>query len=153
MDKEGYLTRYGYTTGGNLNYVQYADGREVRFSYNPLRQLEEIRDWIGTTKITNDAAGRTTEVLYPDGKKAVYTYGASGKRTSLTYPDGTTIHYGYDVLCRLTEVRERDITIQYQYDVLGMLVEKSFSNGMTTSYEYDARGLLTSLIHSDPGCK
>ena len=134
---------------GKLNYIKYGDGREVRLSYNSLRQLEEIHDWIGVTKITNDALGRTTEVQYPDGKKVAYTYGISGKRTSLTYPDGETVYYGYDMLCRLSEIRERDAYIRYQYDDLGMLTEKIFSNGMTTSYEYDARGLLVSLVHKD----
>ena len=149
VDKEGFLTKYGYTMCGDLEYLLYADGREVKFTYNPLRRLEEVKDWIGITKITSDAAGRAVEVLYPDGKKVSYTYGEAGKRTSLIYPDGKTVHYGYNALCRLAEVREGDATICYQYDDLGRLSEKSFSNGIKSSYEYDERGLLASLVHRD----
>lgn len=148
-DREGYLTRYSYTKCGDLNYVQYSDGREVMLSYNSLRQLEEIKDWIGVTAIKNDAAGRAIEVAYPNGEKVAYTYGAAGKLTSLTYPDGKIVYYGYDELCRLTELREGDTTIRYHYDAMGRLSEKIFPNGMTTNYEYDARGLLASMTHRD----
>ena len=149
LDRDGYLTRYGYTGCGDLKFVQYADGREVKFYYNPLRQLEEVKDWFGITNIISDAAGRAAEVLYPDGKKIFYVYGDAGKRSSLIYPDGKTVYYEYDKLSRLAEMREGDAVIRYRYDNLGRLTEKNFSNGMTTGYEYDARGLLTSLIHKD----
>ena len=38
-------------------------------SYNPLRQLMEVQDWIGLTKIQNDALGRAVKVTYPDKKE------------------------------------------------------------------------------------
>ena len=50
LDKEGYLTKYGYTAQGDINYIAYADGKEVKLSYNPLRQLEEMEDWMGGYK-------------------------------------------------------------------------------------------------------
>lgn len=40
-------------------------------SYNPLRQLMEVQDWIGLTKIQNDALGRAVKVTYPDKKKSL----------------------------------------------------------------------------------
>lgn len=52
LDKEGYLTKYAYTKQGDLSGIQYADGKEVKLSYNPLRQLIEIQDWLGSTRIT-----------------------------------------------------------------------------------------------------
>ena len=61
----------------------------------------------------------------------------------------TRLYYGYDMLCRLSEIRERDAYIRYQYDDLGMLTEKSFSNEMTTSYEYDARGNVTRYFEQE----
>ena len=73
-NKEGYLTKYGYTNSGDVNYIQYADGKEVRLSYNALRQLEEMKDWTGITTIKNDAAGRALDIVYPDGKEISYTY-------------------------------------------------------------------------------
>ena len=49
LDKEGYLTKYGYTAQGDVNYIAYADGREVKLSYNTLRQLEEMGSQIRLT--------------------------------------------------------------------------------------------------------
>ena len=43
-------------------------------SYNPLRQLMEVQDWIGLTKIQNDALGRAVKVTYPDKREVSYTY-------------------------------------------------------------------------------
>ena len=31
---------------GCPSHIQYADGKEVFLSYNVLRQLEEIKDWV-----------------------------------------------------------------------------------------------------------
>jgi len=149
VDKEGYLTKYGYTTQGDVEHIQYADGREVKLSYNPLRQLQKIEDWLGTTKIKNDAVGRATNVRYPDGKEVSYTYGASGERTSITYPDGKTVHYGYDEHLRLFELKDGDRIIAYGYDQKGNLIHKQFPNGVETSYQYNSKGQLTDLVHRD----
>ena len=36
----------------------------MKLSYNPLRQLIEIQDWLGSTRITPDALGRAQKVQY-----------------------------------------------------------------------------------------
>lgn len=148
-DKQGFVTSYGYTALGDVNHIRYADGREAALSYNPLRQLTEVKDWLGVTKIENDALGRTTKVIHPDGKEVSYTYGEAGERTSLTYPDGRCVHYGYDENLRLSELKEADTVITYGYDENGKLTEKNFPNGMHTSYHYDDAGRIRELIHED----
>ena len=140
MDKEGYLTKYAYTKQGDLSSIQYADGREVKLSYNPLRQLLEVQDWLGNTKITPDALGRSQKVQYPDGKEVSYTYGKAGERKSMTYPDGKTVFYGYDEQLRLSELKEGDSIITYAYDPLGRLSEIQKDGQMQTRYGYDAFG-------------
>ena len=149
LDKDGYVTAYGYTEKGDINRIQYADGKEVRLSYNPLRQLEELEDWLGITRIENDALGRAVKVSYPEGETVTYTYGKAGERTGLTYPDGRTVTYGYDELLRLTELRDGEQSIRYAYNALGRLEEKQIPGGMTSRYAYDSQGRLESLIHSD----
>lgn len=123
--------------------IRYADGREVKLSYNPLRQLTLIEDWIGSTKITPDPQGRAGKVVYPDGREVSYTYGKSGERRSITYPDGRTIYYGYDEQIRLSELKEGDRITSYTYDQLGRLAGKQFPNGTKTSYAYDRKDQLT----------
>ena len=149
LDKEGYLTKYAYTKQGDLSGIQYADGREVKLSYNPLRQLLEVQDWLGSTKITPDALGRAQKVQYPDGREVSYTYGKAGERKSMTYPDGKTVFYGYDEQLRLSELKEGDSIITYAYDPLGRLCEKQFPNGTKTTYVYDRKDQLTELVHRD----
>ena len=149
LDKEGYLTKYAYTKQGDLSGIQYADGREVKLSYNPLRQLTEIQDWLGSTKITPDALGRAEKVQYPDGREVSYTYGKAGERRSLTYPDGKTVFYGYDEQFRLSELKEGDSIITYGYDPVGRLCEKQFPNGTKTTYRYDRKDQVTELVHRD----
>ena len=65
----------------------------MKLSYNPLRQLIEIQDWLGNTRITPDALGRAEKVQYPDGREVSYTYGKAGERRSITYPDGKTVFF------------------------------------------------------------
>ena len=149
LDKEGYLTKYAYTKQGDLSGIQYADGKEVNLSYNPLRQLIEIQDWLGSTRITLDALGRAEKVQYPDGREVSYTYGKAGERRSITYPDGKTVFYGYDEQLRLSELKEGDSVITYGYDPVGRLCEKQFPNGTKTTYRYDRKDQLTELLHRD----
>ena len=149
LDKEGYLTKYAYTKQGDLSGIQYADGKEVKLSYNPLRQLIEIQDWLGKTRITPDALGRAEKVQYPDGREVSYTYGKAGERRSITYPDGKTVFYGYDEQLRLSELKEGDSVITYGYDPVGRLCEKQFPNGTKTTYRYDRKDQLTELVHQD----
>ena len=149
LDKEGYLTKYAYTKQGDLSGIQYADGKEVKLSYNPLRQLMEVEDWLGLTKITNDPLGRAVKVTYPDEREVSYTYGKSGERRSITYPDGKTVHYGYDEQIRLSELKEGDRIISYGYDEQGRLKNKQFPNGTSTTWKYDEKSQLTELIHRD----
>ena len=149
LDKEGYLTKYAYTKQGDLSGIQYADGKEVKLSYNSLRQLIEIQDWLGSTRITPDALGRAQKVQYPDGREVSYTYGKAGERRSITYPDGKTVFYGYDEQLRLSELKEGDSVITYGYDPVGRLCEKQFPNGTKTTYAYDKKDQLTELLHQD----
>ena len=151
LDKEGYLTKYAYTKQGDLSGIQYADGKEVKLSYNPLRQLIEIQDWLGNTRITPDALGRAEKVQYPDGREVSYTYGKAGERRSITYPDGKTVFYGYDEQLRLSKLKEGDSIITYGYDPVGRLCEKQFPNGTKTTYRYDRKDQLTELLHQDQG--
>ena len=106
IDKEGYLTTYGYQSSGEVESIKYADGKQVRLSYNALRQLEEMEDWLGITRIQVDATGKATKVSYPDGKEVGYTYGKAGEKTKITYPDGAEVNYAYDELYRLAKVTD-----------------------------------------------
>lgn len=147
LDKDGYLTKYGYTVHGDLNHIQYADGRGVKLSYNPLRQLSEVEDWLGTTKIKVDALGRTTEITNHQDKTIGYTYNATGQKTGIIYPEGKHVSYAYDEWLRLTEVTDGTSKASYHYDAYSRLSEKSFSDGTKTAYQYNDFGQVQALSH------
>ena len=79
-DKQGFVTGYGYTALGDVKNIRYADGREAEPSYNPLRQLTQVKDWLGVTKIENDAPGRLSEVRKEGELHTAYGYDAFGNR-------------------------------------------------------------------------
>ena len=149
LDKDGYITKYAYTPAGDIACIEYDDGRSVKMAYNYLRQLEEVKDWLGVTKITNNAIGQAVGVIYPDGKTVSYEYDINGNRTALTYPNGKKISYIYDELGRLSKLESDDHEVSYRYDAQSKLIEKAFANGVKTSYSYNGRGLLASLVHSN----
>ena len=149
VDKDGYLTTYAYHPTGDIAKIQYADGKEVRLSYNALRQLEEMEDWLGITRIQMDKRGRATKVSYPDGKGVSYGYGIAGEREKIVYPDGKEVLYGYDELYRLSSVTDEVGRTEYTYNEKGHLKKKQYSNGIESLYDYTEKGELASLTHQD----
>lgn len=49
-DKDGYQTVLDYNQTGQVQKLNYSDGKEVLMQYNPLRKLEAVKDWLGTTQ-------------------------------------------------------------------------------------------------------
>ena len=147
IDKDGYLTKYNYTGFGAIKHIQYADGKEVKLQYNALRQLTEIQDWLGVTKIEVDPLGRATTITNHNDEVVSYSYGKLGERESITYPCGKQVSYSFDNALRLTKVTDGDQEINYHYDQLNRLTNKQFTNGMSTNYAYNNLGQLSTLTH------
>ena len=148
-DKEGYETLYEYNIKGDMSKIAYADGKEVKLRYDSLRQLTEVEDWLGITRIELDILGRINHVLDYKGRKTAYEWGVLNERKSITYPDGKTVTYHYDEQMRLGELRDGDTLVQYAYNSNNLLTEKTYSNGIKTSYAYDTLGQLQELTHRD----
>ncbi len=130
-----------------MEQITYGDGRSVQYSYNALRQLTEIEDWLGITRIELDEAGRAKQITAHKGRQVRYQWGRLGERTGLVYPDGRKVSYEYDEWSRLSRLIDGNREIQYHYREDGRLSEKVFSDGLITSYDYNEMGLITSLIH------
>ena len=147
IDKEGFLTKYNYSIHGDVTKIQYADGKEVEASYNTLRQLTEIKDWLGTTQIKVDSLGRATEVINHNKEVTSYTYGKTGEQTEIKYPNGRTVTYSYDEALRLAKVNDGEQDITYQYDELSRLTSKNFGDTTKTEYSYNKLGQLSKLTN------
>lgn len=146
-DREGYETRYDYTLTGDIARITYADGRSVAFSYNPLRQLIKFQDWMGTTHLDLNDAGRAKKVIDHKDREIAYQWGKMGQREATVYPDGKRVCYEYDEFSRLSRLKDGEREIQYLYNEDGRLSEKCYSDGIITRQEYNQMGLLSSLTH------
>jgi len=147
-DQDGLTTHYDYTPAGRLAKISYADGKTVEFGYNALKQLTEMRDWLGTTKIEADALGRATKVTNHEGNEVSYTWNSLGKRESLGYPDGSKVDYSYDASGRLTQVKVGADTTNYIYDKMGRITQRVLPDNTSTKYEFNPLGSLIGLTHS-----
>lgn len=149
-DKEGFATAYEYSETGNLTHILYADKKEVAFSYNPLKQLIQIEDWLGTTTAKLDALGRPLEIKDFKEEEVRYTWGSMGERTQVSYPDGTAVDYTYNKAMKLISLAVNgEEKASYHYDSLGRLTSKVLGNGIQTDYTYNAFHRYESLIHHD----
>jgi len=139
----------------------------VEFAYNPLKQLTEMRDWLGTTTIELDPLGRTTKTTDHDGNQVGYSYNSLGQKEKLTYPDGSEVAYEYNASGRLEAViagisyasaitSQADATTptsatsnitRYAYDSSGRISQRILPDKTTTDYHFNQMGALSSLTH------
>jgi len=148
LDEDGYETLYEYNLVNKLEKVSYADGKTVEFSYNALKQLIEMRDWLGTTKIERDARGRTKKITDSEGNEVGYAWDVVGRKEKLTYPDGKEVEYLYNDSGKLNIVKSGADTTRYIYDSMGRVEKRFLPDNTITEYEFNAIGAITSLTHS-----
>ena len=148
LDPDGHLTSCLYNADGSQKGFTFADGRSIRLSYNGLKQLVEMEDWLGSTKIDVDRMGRTLSVTTPDEKHISYEWGSRGEQTGITYPDGKKMTYHYDNQLRLSSAILDDAEVRYSYYENGKLKEKIYSNGFCSRYAYHKTGALSEILHS-----
>lgn len=150
VDKDAYETQYSYDLSGNIKRIDYADGRKVEYEYNSLRQLIQIKDWLGITDVEPDEYGRAVKVTDHNGNSVGYEYGSMGETKGIIYPDGDKAEYKYDACLRLQSIRMKNEEIRYQYNENGNLEEKIFPGGIKVSYQYDKSGKISKISSKDP---
>lgn len=147
IDREGNLTQLSYTAGGDIQSIQYSDGNTVNYTYNSLKQLTEMKDWLGSTKFDYDNLGILQSITDHKGRKVKYEWDALGRSKAITYPDDMTVRYLYDQDKNLIRVLSDTGNIDYAYDQKGRLVRSESSNGVSTEYQYDTLNRQTRLTH------
>ena len=148
-DRDGFDTTYCYAPDGMVSEISYADGKRVEFTYDALKKVQKIKDWLGTIQIQNDVVGRPVRVTDQQGKEVQYAYGKAGERTQVVYPDGSKVDYTYDAALKLCAVTAAAGVTTFAYDAFGRLTEKVLPNQVRTSYEYNQANFLTGLTHED----
>lgn len=149
---------FAYDNLGRNNYID-RPGTELDNSvwYNLLGQPTGVYDSTGTyVGYAWDALGRQTGESSPLG---IYGkgYDAAGRLTQLVWPDAFSITYDYNAIGNVTAIRESGATsgagvlAQYSYDSLGRRIGIVRGNGNNTGIGYDMAGNLLSIGHDFAG--
>lgn len=146
-DAEGYTTEYKYNVSDQMTEVVYDGDHKARFIYDSNRNLIEVNDWLGTTKINVDKYGRAVEVIDYEGRTITYSYHENGQTSMIGYPDGHYVRYYYDEFQRLTEVDGENWGESIHYDKDGNIDKRIYKNGLSSTYSYDKANRLTSFTH------
>jgi len=143
-------------TNGSPYWTLTAKGGEKRLFDSTSGVLVSIIDRNGnTTQLSYDSASRLATVTdaalrhlyfnYPNGSSTLvstitsdvgislsYSYDGQGRLTQVTKPDTTTVSFDYDVLSKITAVRDTDgkILESHTYDVVGRGLTSSRANGV-----------------------
>lgn len=135
-DANGYTFNYTYNNAGELTSDGYAD----LTYYSSTGRLWKITKDSKAITYTYDDFGRISSIAY-DGMTVNYTYDNNGNVTSIVYPGNKTVTYTYDVLNRVTAVKDwNNMTTNYFYRNDGQLDYYQYPNGVRTTYSYDNSG-------------
>lgn len=113
-------------------------GTATHFAYTPNGQLQIRRDFTDlsgqktdySTSYGYDGINRLSQITYPNGDKATYTYGSQGKPSALMATvDGT----------------QRSIISQANWKVTGAHEWLAYGNGLARGYNHDQEGRLTAM--------
>lgn len=150
-DADGNVTNCEYYLDGTIKSYHFADGKSVKMSYNPLKQLIQMEDWLGITRIQPDQMGRPESVTMPGDEKIAYEWGERGEQKGVIYPDGSKVSYEYDSALRLSGCKIGADTISYQYYPNGRLKEKQLPDQAKTLYQYNPAGYISEICHVKGG--
>ncbi len=146
-DAEGNVTQCEYHPDGTVRSYHFADGKSVKLSYNPLKQLVQMEDWLGITRIVPDKMGRPEQVTTPAKETVSYEWGERGECRSMVYPDGSRVSYEYDNALRLLQCHIGKDTASYQYYPNGKLKAKLLPDSGKILYQYNYAGYISEISH------
>lgn len=147
-DFNGETITYGYNEAGLLTLKTFEDSTTVEFGYNEAGQLETITDERGVTTYSYNERGNLLSHTQPDGKTITYGYNDAGKLETIVTPTVTTT-YTYDQFNFLDTVTANGQITDYDYDVLGNLVQTTLPNGVVETSDYDDLNRLIELTNTD----
>ncbi|UUY07326.1 RHS domain-containing protein [Pseudomonas sp. J452] len=158
-DAHGNRTLTEYNRYGQTIRVQYADGSEIRKSYDPAtnRIAEEISERGIKTQYRYDGKGNLIELIeaagLPEETRTGYRYNALGQLEGEDRPGdeaaqtpAASWNYGYDGKGNRNLTRDPlNYETRYTHDVLGNVLSVTNALEKTWASTYDAVGNLKSL--------
>jgi RHS repeat-associated protein len=152
------VTTFGYDGADRLTSIHHdqPSGAIAHYDYtlDPNGNRTSMTSASGTENYSLDALNRLTNVYYPNGDSASYTYDAAGNRLTSTV-NGATTNYTYDTAGRLVSQGGKVIAYDgggntvsigsdtYTWDWAGRLASSTVG-GITSTYGYDGDGIRVS---------
>ena len=84
-----------------------------------------------------DEKGLVKKATFENGYTVLYEYDKFGRTTAIVYPDGKKINCSYGRYGNLTETVCGNTHTKLNYDDLGRLTERLYEDGSRTCYEYN----------------
>lgn len=154
--------KYSYDAVGNQTQIDYPVSFDITFAYDAADRITNMTDEVGTTRWTNDSAGRVQSIDGPwSDDTLTLAYNKSGQRISLTLSqpnrDDWSQSYEYDGASRLDSLASPAGTFDYRYAYKGSAVSAGrlidriqLPSGSLITNSHDSVGRLseTRLVNS-----
>ncbi|MDI6901211.1 MAG: DUF6531 domain-containing protein, partial [Anaerosomatales bacterium] len=122
-------TEVSYTSDGQVEAIDEADGSSTDYEYNDEGELES------ETEPTDAGPAETT-----------YTYDLAGRLVSSAAPNGTATTYTYDLLGRhLSSKAGGQPVTTTEYNASGWVLRETDFDGIAKTYTYDKAGRVISV--------
>ena len=148
VDAEGNTTIYSYTDTDELASVSNGQST-VAYTYDDGR-LATITNGDTVYSFTYTPFGATESIKAGNTDIAVNTYRPNNGKLLSTEFAGTTLNYTYDAL---NQVAQKSYaggdTVNYKYDGNGNLVQSNQNGGVTWDFVYDNAGMLIGSARDD----
>lgn len=140
-DENLHATKYAYDNLSQLTEIEQANQAKTKYTYDNLARLTEIKDANqNVTKFEYDDFFRPTATILPMGQRNQTVYDKFGQIVSETDFNGDTINYTYDTLGRLNQKTFTDPRISpvsYTYDPVTSQLRTVTDGRGVTQYAYD----------------
>ena len=122
------------------------------YSHDDANRLTGITKVTGSTTNSNisysyNAANQTTGTV-EEGLTVGYQYDNAQRISQVSYPSGAQANYSYTALSKLSSIiDEGSNTISsFTYDNAGRVTKKAFANGLEDDYTYDDASRVTKIV-------
>ncbi|MHA7871248.1 MAG: RHS repeat domain-containing protein, partial [Hyphococcus sp.] len=154
--RNGATETFTYDDRSQVKTVNRAgDTHDITYSYDVMGRMTQAVSAATTSRTVTtayDALSRVKSVTTNPGT-VEYKYDAAGRRTEMKWPDGFYVNYDYDDAGALTTIRENGETTgpgvlaEFEYNALGQRTKLIRGNGTETSYTINDARWLGALAH------
>jgi RHS repeat-associated protein len=141
---DGKTTKYGYSSGKNLNKITHPDGTTETFVHNGEHMIMEFFDGNGNKTInTYNADKKVASQIDPLLNKTIFEYAPNVN--TITYPNGRKDKHYYNNANQTSRVETAAGTPEakneyYYRDAAGNLTSTVYGDEASTENTYDAKG-------------